>query len=175
MKTIDCPVCGERALAMRRGVDRRLRHRNAELTIPDDIELPECASCGARPISMKLAKKLEPVLEAAWSAQLRRWAAASLETLERVRPLYEWERLLNVSVGYLSKLKTSKSPSAQLVALLRLIANDPSRAGEIESLWANERTLVVHESIRVASPQPVERARPKMERVLRNVSLRTAA
>jgi hypothetical protein len=160
MKLIECSVCGRRTLGLRTGAGRILKHRNAMVPVPDDVELPECTTCGSRPIPWKLAKQLEPVLEAAWSEQMRRHVAADLEILCGVKPLYEWERLLNLSAGYLSKLKGDKTPSAPLVALLRLLANQPERARELEALWQGEANLVVRSQVRLsvgAPPAPLPR------------------
>ncbi len=136
MKLVNCPVCEKRTLGLRAGPGRTMKHRNLEVPLPDDLALPECSSCGARPIDWKTAKSLDPILQAAWEAKLSSLVAADLEVLAAIRPLYEWERLLKLSVGYLSKIRGEKTPGAQLVVLLRLLANDPERAAELESLWA---------------------------------------
>lgn len=136
MKRIDCSVCGKKTLALRTGAGRTILHRNTLVPVPDDFALPECSTCGSRPIPWKLAKQLAPHLDDAWAALMRARVAADIEALGQVRPLSEWERLLNLSGGYLSKLKGEKTPSAPLVALLRLLANQTNRADEVEALWA---------------------------------------
>lgn len=136
MREVECPVCGKRTLALRTGAGRHMKHRNMEVTLPDDVAVPECRTCGARPIDYRLAKKLDAVLERLWQQQLAITLAKDLEVLSEDRPLYQWEQLLGLSVGYLSKLKKAKRPSAQLVALVRLLANQPERRRELERLWA---------------------------------------
>jgi transcriptional regulator with XRE-family HTH domain len=47
------------------------------------------------------------------------------------------EKLLRISQGYLSRVKSGKgTPSEPLFALLALLAADPNRVGELERLWA---------------------------------------
>lgn len=148
MKLIDCAVCSKKTLGLRAGPGRTILHRNTMVPVPDDFELPECSNCGSRPIPWKLAKQLAPRLDEAWAALMRARVSADIEALGQVRPLYEWERLLNLSGGYLSKLKGEKTPSAPLVALLRLLANQTDRADEVEALWAG-RPTVTHSEARI--------------------------
>jgi len=138
MTTFKCPVCGEKALRLTTGPGRTMRHRNMEVAVPDDFQLAECGACGARPLEMKTVKRLDPILEQAYADRLCASVEADVEALANLRPLYEWERVLNLSAGELSRLRGSKTPSAQLVVLLRLLANHPERARELESLWAGD-------------------------------------
>ena len=139
MKLIECPVCGEKALGLRTGPGRTMKHRNMEVEVPSDFPLAECSKCGARPIDYRTAKKLNPILQAAFEARLASAAEADLATLSAIRPLYDWERILNLSAGYLAKIRGAKIPGAQLVALLRLLANHPDLADELDTLWAGTR------------------------------------
>jgi hypothetical protein len=117
-----------------------IRHRMMEVEVPADFALSECSACGARPIDWKTARRLDPLLEGAYRAELSSRVTADLEVLVATRPLYEWERALGLSEGYLSKLRAEKAPSAQLVALLRLLANQPARQAELADLWAGRPT-----------------------------------
>lgn len=138
MKLIECPACGEKALGQRTGTGRKMKHRNMELEVPADFPLAECSACGARPIDWRTAKKLNAVLQAAFEARLAAMVEDDLVKLSAIRPLYDWERLLNLSSGYLSKIRSAKVPGAQLVALLRLLANHPDLANELDTLWAGK-------------------------------------
>ncbi len=161
MTTFKCPACGEKALSLRTGAGRTMRHRNMEVAVPDDFALPECTACGARPLDMKTVKRLDPILEQAYADRLCAAVEADIDALAGLRPLYEWERVLNLSAGYLSKLRGSKTPSAQLAALLRLLANHPERARELESLWAGEAQSVILSEQLTLSATPLARpARP---------------
>lgn len=144
--------------------------------VPGDFALPECSNCGSRPIPWKLAKQLAPHLDEAWAVLMRARVSADIEALGQVRPLYEWERLLNLSAGYLSKLKGEKTPSAPLVALLRLLANQTDRAQELEALWAGGPT-VTHSEARIilsAVQAPVRKPAPVLSVSFRD-SVRVAA
>lgn len=147
MKRIECPVCGERALEMRQGPGRMMKHRLLEVEVAPEFALPECGSCGARPINWKTAELLDPVLEKAYQQKLSALIAADIELLAKVKPLYEWERELGLSAGYLSKVRNEKAPSAQLVALVRLLANEPNRRAELADLWAGRATFVFFDSV----------------------------
>lgn len=68
-RTIQCPVCEKRTLSLRTGPGRLTRHRDMQVEVPHDFPLPECSSCGARPIDLNTARKLEPLLEAALERQ----------------------------------------------------------------------------------------------------------
>lgn len=136
MKTIRCPSCGEQALALRAGPNRFVTHRRVQVEVPHDFALPECAACGARPISARVAEQLDPLLEAAYQVRLQALVDADLERLAERRPLYEWEHLLGLSKGWLSKVREARAPGPQLVALVRLLANDANRERELRELWA---------------------------------------
>lgn len=70
VRAIECPVCGEPVLAMRQGRGRMMKHRLLEVEVPPDFPLPECASCGARPIDWKTAELLDPALEKAYQEKV---------------------------------------------------------------------------------------------------------
>lgn len=125
MKVLFCDVCGAEALALAARPGRTTLHRQIEVPIPADFPLPECSVCGHLVINFKAAEKLSPLLEEAWERELSARALADLQVLAKVRPLFEWERLLNLSPGYLSKIRGGKTPGAQLVVTLRLLANAP--------------------------------------------------
>lgn len=154
MKTIKCPVCGEVALALRTGPGRFVTHRRMEVEVPEDFALPECAHCGARPINLRTAEKLDPLLEAGYHKRLTELVNADLDRLSRTRPLYEWEQILGYSKGWLSKIREAKAPSPQAVALIRLVANAPDRVKELSDLWARPRTTVLTSTASTVAPQP---------------------
>jgi hypothetical protein len=143
-KTMTCPVCGEQSLSTTSGPGRTVKHRTMLVEVPADFALPECSACGARPLDWRTAARLDPLLEAAYQSKLRQMVEADLAVLSAARPLYEWERLLGLSAGSLSRLRNdNKTPSAPLVALVRLLANDPDRRAELEALWAGRPASVV--------------------------------
>lgn len=53
----------------------------------------------------------------------------------------ELERMLGLSQGYLCRLRATKGdavPSASLVSLLALLAQEPSRIDELREYWASQ-------------------------------------
>lgn len=137
-KPIECPACGAVALSPCTGPGRAAWHRNMLVAVPADFPLPDCSACDARPLNARTVAEVEPHLEAAWRAQTQASARADIDTLAKAKPLYAWERLLNLSPGSLSKLPDTEQPSGPFVALLRLLANDVSRAAELDALWAGD-------------------------------------
>lgn len=137
MKKIKCPTCRHTELGLVARAGRAMKHRLlTHVPIPDDFALPECGHCGAAPIDWQTAKKLHPVLEEAYGRELILRTDEALRRLKEAKPLREWEALLGLSSGYLSKVKSETRPSAQLAALLWLLANDPARADEIRDVWS---------------------------------------
>jgi hypothetical protein len=140
---LKCPVCEQQTLELRARAGRFTHHKQLELEIPADFALPECSNCGARPVSLKTAKALTEVLEGVYTRRLSALADQSLDRLAEVRPLYEWERLLGYSKGWLSKIREARTPAPQLVALLHLLANAPERLRELQDLWSTTPHRVV--------------------------------
>lgn len=168
MKTVKCPVCGEVALALRKGPNRFVTHRRMAVEVPHDFELPECANCGARPISFKVAEKLDPLLQEAYLKRLAQLVDDDLERLAQTRPLYEWEQILGYSKGWLSKIREAKAPSPQAVALIRLMANAPEREKELKELWASRPTthVVAEVTVSVSERQIPEPPRAALAQAL---------
>lgn len=155
MKAIQCPVCEQQTLALRTGSGRVMRHRLMQVAVPDDFPLPQCSNCGARPIDLRTAQKLDPILEAAYQRRLSELVSSDLQQLAEVRPLYEWERILGFSKGWLSKIREAKTPSPQLVALIRLLANNPERELELRELWSNRTEHVVTGVVQSTATTPI--------------------
>lgn len=131
-----CPSCEKGTLRAVALAGRTMKHRNLlEVPVPADFPIPTCDHCGAEVVGFQLAEKLDAVLEDQWQVELAKKAAIDIARLQEARPLREWERLLGLSSGYLSKLRGGKGSGAPLTALLALLANNPKRAAELESLW----------------------------------------
>lgn len=172
-KTVKCPVCGELALSLRTGPNRFVTHRRMAVEVPHDFPLPECSSCGARPINLRLAEKLDPLLEAAYQKRLTQLVNDDLDRLAVTRPLYEWETVLGYSKGWLSKIREAKSPSPQAVALIRLMANAPEREKELKELWATHPTthVVAGVSVTVSEKRIPEPPKPALLQVHASVQV----
>lgn len=60
--SIECPVCGEKALELIIGHGRTIPTHLGVIVIPDNLAVPECSNCGTRPIDWKTAKVLDRIL-----------------------------------------------------------------------------------------------------------------
>ena len=68
--------------------------------------------------------------------QLRQRVAVAIARLQGCRSQRRTELLLNLSQGYLSRLKAGAGvPGAPLVSLLALLAAHPQLLGELERYW----------------------------------------
>lgn len=167
MKKIKCPICEQVELALVAKTGRTMKHRVLPaVAIPEDFELPECGNCGAAPIDWRTAKRLDAVLEAAYGRALVERTEVALGRLKAVKPLREWEALLGLSAGYLSKVKGDAVPSAQLTGLLWLLANEPARAEELREVWSDQwRALAWAGEVRHVQTTQVEAVPPKPQTV----------
>lgn len=159
-----CPVCERNTLEVRAGPGRFMIHKRMEVEVPADVPLRECSNCGARPVSLKTAHELTPLLEAAYEKRLSDLADQALSRLAEVHPLYEWEQILGYSKGWLSKVREARKPGPQLVMLLQLLANHPARQRELSELWvASPARHVVSEVSRSIAEQPAPPSVPKVQ------------
>lgn len=103
------------------------------------LAVVEAIERGQRPEGV-VATQIRNAVHAARRAR----GAKAIRRLMHSRSQNELERLLGLSQGYLSRLAAGAgNPSAALVALLTLLANDPSRIGELEQSPARSPTYRV--------------------------------
>jgi hypothetical protein len=107
------------------------------LEIPDDFPIPTCSNCGAEWIDGKTAEELDEALSRAFRAELRARVLKAILDIGKHAPQRKLERLLGLSQGYLSKLRSGdRIPSTELVSQLALISRDPKRRIlELEEFW----------------------------------------
>jgi hypothetical protein len=110
-----------------------------DLELPSDLQIPTCDGCGADFIDRRTAKRVDAALEAAYQRAVSERARLDVETIARSMPQRDLERLIGVSVGYLSKIKSGKEISGPLASLLGLLASDSRRLDELRRLWAAGR------------------------------------
>lgn len=68
--------------------------------------------------------------------ELRELARTAIVRLSAHISQRQLEKILGLSMGYLSKVKAKGNPSTELVTHLRLIANDPKRRlDEVRAFW----------------------------------------
>jgi DNA-binding transcriptional regulator YiaG len=107
----------------------------SSLPVPDDLSIPTCNSCGTEWIDRPTATALDKALEERYQGRLRELAVADMDTLAALGITQQrLERLLGLSQGYLSKVRSGASrPSFTLASCLRLLAKDPEhRLREME-------------------------------------------
>jgi len=129
-----CPCCGYAALLPAARPGRVVRYRNAALTLPADLRLPACRRCKYESLGLDTLPRA--LLESLYRANLRQRAASAIERLQECRSQRRTELLVNLSQGYLSRLKAGDGiPRAPLVCLLALLAAHPELIGELEDYW----------------------------------------
>ncbi|MEK7706036.1 MAG: hypothetical protein AAB426_13835 [Myxococcota bacterium] len=138
MKMRRCRECGEGTVRKVSQAGRFASFKTMQqLEIPEDFEIPTCERCGAEWLDAKTAQALDKVLAVAYRAELSRRAQESIAKIAQRRPQCRLEKLLGLSQGYLSKLKSGdRAASPELVAQLALVARNPEkRIRELEEFW----------------------------------------
>ncbi len=137
-----CPFCGWFGVRAQRGAAIAFRVFPS-LTLPRSISVPMCMHCGKHFLDPSKEVALTPTLNACYEARLRVIAQTVVRTLQqRGTPLRQLELTLGLSQGYLSRLGAKAgTPSPALVALLALIADEPTRLAQIHRLWADQKGL----------------------------------
>lgn len=133
-----CGECGKRTVAPLAVAGRTSPWKHfPSLPISAGIEIPTCSNCGAEWIDRKTAESIDADLSRAAAERLGALARQALEVLGESCIQRDLERDLGLSAGYLSKVKHGKeAPSAQLVALLDLLAANPRRLDQVKFAWA---------------------------------------
>ena len=133
-KAQPCPCCGYNAVIPAARPGRVVRYRNAALTLPADLRLLACRRCKYEPLGLDALPN--GTLESLYRANLQKRVAVAIARLQGVRSQRKTELLLNLSQGYLSRLKAGEGvPGAPLVSLLALLAAHPNLIGELEDFW----------------------------------------
>ncbi|WP_158257696.1 hypothetical protein [Haliangium sp. UPWRP_2] len=111
-----------------------MRYRNAALTLPADLRLPACRRCKYEPLALDTLPS--SLLESLYRADLRKRVAVAVSRVQRYLSQRRTELLLNLSQGYLSRLRAGGGvPGAPLVSLLAILAAHPELIGELEAYW----------------------------------------
>ena len=129
-----CPCCGYAALLPTARPGRVVRYRNAALPLPADLRLPACRRCKHEPLELETLPS--GLLEALYRANLQKRVAVAIARLQDFKSQRRTEILMNLSQGYLSRLKAGDGiPGAPLVCLLALLAAHPQLIRELEDYW----------------------------------------
>ena len=125
-------------MTLRKGPGRTCSYRVfPALPVPENIGIPTCGRCSAQYIDESTAATLEPILAAEYRKELSRRAERAIADLLPYISQSATERLVDISQGYLSRVyRGHGTPSPQLVALLALLAQDPSLLDWLSRYWA---------------------------------------
>ncbi len=135
-----CATCGKGQVEPLRKSGRTMVFRNfQQLELPESLPIPTCSNCGDEWYDAETTEAVERALEQAAATVLERIGNDAIRVLAEHETQRDLEDLLDLSRGYLSKVKHSKeTPSAALVALLALLAKRPGRIEEVRQLWASK-------------------------------------
>ncbi len=132
-----CPRCGRHAVRPTAQPGRVCRYRNTALTLPADLLVPTCRRCKHLLLSFESMPELAAALEATYRAELVQRAATEITKLRRCLSQRKLEVALDLSQGYLSRLRAGNGvPSAVLVSLVALLSSEPTRLDELARYWA---------------------------------------
>lgn len=136
-KSFRCVGCGTGTVRPVARAGRRQRYKMVELVLPAKVKVPTCDKCGAEYLSDASAAAEDTALEPLYRGELCRRARQAIEQLRPHITEADLERLLGLSRGYLSRLRAGqRDPSAELVALLALLAKNPRRrVTELRRTW----------------------------------------
>ena len=139
--TTICSSCGKGAVEPLRKHGRQMTFRNfAALDLPESLAIPTCTSCGEEWLDAETTEALERALADAASKALTSLSVKAIGVLAEHSAQRDLEDLLDLSRGYLSKVKHGKEkPSALLAALLALLARNPERRiEEVRRFWSRK-------------------------------------
>ena len=136
-KASKCPCCGHHTLRPTAKAHRFCRYRLVVLMLPAGLLVPTCSRCKHSILSFDSVPGLAAVLEAAYRSELMHRAAVEIAHLGQFYSQRRIERELDLSQGYLSRLRAGDGvPSAALVSLLALLRAEPRRLEELKTYWA---------------------------------------
>ena len=136
-KASKCPCCGHHTLRPTAKAHRVCRYRLVVVTLPAQLLVPTCSRCKHSLLSFDSVPDLAAALEAAYRAELVHRASVEITLLGEFFSQRRLERDLDLSQGYLSRLRAGDGvPSAALVSLMALLRADPHRLEELNAYWA---------------------------------------
>ena len=110
------------------------------MPIPEDVAIPACGRCQSEYLDEATSSSLAVRLQEVYLQSLRTRARIAIDILSHHISQRRLEQLLGLSQGYLSRLGAKAgTPSPALVALLALIADEPTRLAQIHRLWADQK------------------------------------
>lgn len=140
-ETTICSNCGKGTVEPLRKRGRSMTFRNfSALELPEALAIPTCTNCGEEWFDAETTEALERSLSDVASKALTSLSVEAIAVLAEHTAQRDLEDLLDLSRGYLSKVKHGKEkPSAMLVALLALLSRNPEgRVEELRRYWSTK-------------------------------------
>ena len=139
-KEFRCAECGTGSVRPVVRAGRRQRYQMIDLVLPATVPVPTCDNCGVEYLSESSAAAEDAALEPLYRAELGRRAKLAVDRLRMLVADADLERLLGLSRGYVSRVYTGQRyPSADLVALLVMLAKSPRRRiDELRRSWCQD-------------------------------------
>lgn len=136
-----CMVCGKGTIELSPSAGIKMPYRGMDLQVPSGFLVRACTVCGAdfwRPADYE---RLEAALKPLYKAACHELAVAALDAIVAEDfPVFEVEKALDLSPGYLSKVRAGTKGSSTLAAALALIAAEPRlRMAELKFFWSERR------------------------------------
>lgn len=140
-KSRRCPECGG-TIRLLAKPGRTMRYKTMMLSVPESIAIPTCDRCGEEWFDKRTSDAVEAALSQKYDNSLRERCMRYVEHIREQIPIGTLEDALGITRGYFSRIQAEKkSPSAQLVGELALIAKNPkARLRELEDAWKDEST-----------------------------------
>lgn len=132
-KTMRCLSCREDAVALQNMKGRKFDLRDEDdLVFDEELYLPACRKCGELYVRGPALRRFSAVLERLHAARKREAIESFVAVIDREFadvPRQNWEDVLGVSHGYLSRLlKGTRNLSTPLEVLMRGVAQEPTQA-----------------------------------------------
>lgn len=142
-----CRECGIGKILPVARAGRKAQYKTMELEIPATVVVPTCDNCGAEWMDRATARKIDHAMEAVYRQALRNMLLTLLDQITAHAPMRQVERLIGLSEGYLSKVKSGRSEaSAELLSSLSLLARDVSGGlKDLGRLWTEAEKNALHE------------------------------
>lgn len=132
-KTLRCLSCREDGVALTNMKGRTFDLRDEDdLVFDEELLLPACGKCGELYMRGSALRRFSAVLERLHAARKREAIESFVAVIDREFadvPRQNWEDVLGISHGYLSRLlKGTRNLSTPLEVLMRGVAQEPTQA-----------------------------------------------
>ena len=130
-----CIRCGNTTVREKARPGRYASYLQLTVEIPAEVPIPECSRC--HHVDLSCTGPIGDALRRSYLAALKELAQQALRSLHGQVSQRQLELLVGLSQGYLSRVKSGTGqPSAALVGLLGLLAEDPNRLVSLRNIWA---------------------------------------